>query len=264
MIELVKVPHVLIPCLAAASGSKIRRARRAAGRGKHEGRETGLGYEFDFGPVLANADLLLAGAWITIQLSLGAMVFGSIVAVVCAIAKTAGPAPMRWLVDAYVELIRNTPFLIQIFFIFFALPSLGIRLQPNAAALLALTINVGAYATEIIRAGIESIQRGQIEAGTALGLSRAQIFRYIVMKPALRTIYPALTSQFIYLMLTSSVVSVISATDLAAAGNDIQSRTFASFEVYLVITGIYLLLSIGFSALFSLIGRAAFSYPLAR
>ena len=87
-----------------------------------------------------------------------------------------------------------------------------------------------------------------MEAGTALGLSRLQIFRYIIMKPALRTVYPALTSQFIYLMLTSSVVSVISADDLAAAGNDIQSQTFASFEVYLVITAIYLVLSIGFSA----------------
>lgn len=221
-------------------------------------------YQFDFAPVLANGDLLLAGAWTTIRLSFGAMVFGTILAVACAIGKTAGPRPLRWLVDAYVEVIRNTPFLVQIFFIFFALPSAGIRLSPNTAALVALTVNVGAYATEIIRAGIESIQRGQVEAGTALGLSRAQIFRYIVIKPALRTIYPALTSQFIYLMLTSSVVSVISATDLAAAGNDINARTFASFEVYLIVTGIYFLLSIGFSSLFTVIGRAAFAYPLAR
>lgn len=221
-------------------------------------------YQLDFAPVLVNGELLLAGAWTTIRLSFGAMLLGTILAVVCAGAKTAGPRPLRWFVDVYVEVIRNTPFLIQIFFIFFALPSAGIRLSPNIAALVALTVNLGAYATEIIRAGIESIQRGQIEAGTALGLSRAQIFRYIIMKPALRTIYPALTSQFIYLMLTSSVVSVISATDLAAAGNDINARTFASFEVYLVVTAIYLLLSIGFSGLFTVIGRAAFAYPLAR
>jgi polar amino acid transport system permease protein len=96
---------------------------------------------------------------------------------VCAIGKVAGPAPVRWLVDAYIEIIRNTPFLIQIFFIFFALPALGLRLTPNVAALVALTVNVGAYATEIIRAGIESIQKGQVEAGIALGLKRAQIFR---------------------------------------------------------------------------------------
>jgi polar amino acid transport system permease protein len=223
-----------------------------------------LQYQLNFAPVFANFDLLLAGARTTVVLSIGAAFFGTIIAIACAIGKTAGPKPVRWLVDAYVEIIRNTPFLVQIFFIYFALPSLGIRLSPNTAALVALTVNVGAYATEIIRAGIESIRRGQVEAGVALGLGRAQIFRYIIMKPALRTIYPALTSQFIYLMLTSSVVSVISASDLAAAGNDINAKTFASFEVYLVITAIYLVLSFGFSALFAAIGRASFADPLAR
>jgi polar amino acid transport system permease protein len=144
------------------------------------------------------------------------------------------------------------------------LPSLGLRLDPNQAALLALVVNFGAYGTEIIRAGIESIDHGQIEAGRALGLRPLQIFRHVIMKPALRTVYPSLTSQFIYLMLTSSVVSVISANDLAAAGNDLQSQTFASFEVYLVVTAIYLAMSIGFSMLFALIGQAAFKYPLSR
>jgi polar amino acid transport system permease protein len=223
-----------------------------------------LGYQFNFAPVFANFDQLLVGAWTTVQLSFGAMLLGTVVAIACAVGKTAGPAPVRWFVDAYVEVIRSTPFLIQIFFIFFGLPAIGLRFPPNVAALIALMVNVGAYATEIIRAGIESIQRGQVEAGTALGLKRGQIFRYVILKPALRTVYPALTSQFIYLMLTSSVVSVISATDLAAAGNNIQSKTFAAFEVYLVITAIYLLLSLGFSALFALVGRMAFSYPLSR
>jgi len=223
-----------------------------------------LNYQLNFAPVFANFDHLLAGALVTIELSIGAMLLGTVVAIVCAAGKTGGPAPVRWLVDVYVEIIRNTPFLIQIFFIFFGLPALGIRFEPNVAALVALTVNVGAYATEIVRAGIESIQRGQIEAGIALGLKGRQIFRYIIVKPALRTVYPALTSQFIYLMLTSSVVSVISANDLAAAGNDVQSRTFASFEVYLVITAMYLVLSIAFAALFSLVQRWAFNYPLSR
>ncbi len=221
-------------------------------------------YQLNFAPVFANFDRLLQGALTTLQLSIGAMILGLVVAVVCAAGKTGGPRPLRWLIDAYIELIRNTPFLIQIFFIYFALPALGVRFSPNTAALLALTINVGAYATEIIRAGIESINRGQVEAGIALGLKRHQVFRYIVIKPALRTVYPALTSQFIYLMLTSSVVSVISATDLAAAGNDIQSQTFAAFEVYLVITAIYFALSIALTGAFSLVQRLAFHYPLSR
>ncbi|HWK68401.1 MAG TPA: amino acid ABC transporter permease [Rhizobiaceae bacterium] len=221
-------------------------------------------YEFNFAPVLAAFDQLLFGAWLTIRLSCTAMVLGLIVSIVCAWGKTSGPAPLRWVINAYIEIIRNTPFLVQIFFIFFGLPSLGLRLSPNGAALLALVVNFGAYGTEIIRAGIESVQKGQIEAGTALGLSKLQTFRYIVLKPALRTVYPALTSQFIYLMLTSSVVSAISADDLAAAGNNLQSATFASFEVYIVITLMYLAMSVGFSAIFSAIERMAFKYPLSR
>jgi polar amino acid transport system permease protein len=221
-------------------------------------------YQLDFAPVFANMDHLLAGAWLTIRLSLTAMLFGLAVGVICAFAKTSGPWPLRWLIKLYVELIRNTPFLAQIYFIYFALPELGLRMSANTAALVALVVNVGAFATEIIRAGIESIAKGQVEAGTALGLRRIQIFRLIVLKPALRTIYPALTSQFIYLMLSTSVVSVISATDLAAAGNDIQQRTFRAFEVYLVITSIYFVLSLGFSGLFSLVQRFSFNYPLSR
>lgn len=221
-------------------------------------------YNFNFAPVFASMDTLLIGAWQTIELSCAAMVLGLIVSIICAVGKTAGPKPVRFVIDAYIEIIRNTPFLIQIFFIFFGLPSVGLRLTPNSAALLALVVNFGAYGTEIIRAGIESIHKGQVEAGTALGLSRLQVFRYIIMKPALRTVYPSLTSQFIYLMLTSSVVSVISANELAAAGNDLQSATFASFEVYIVITILYLIMSIGFSAIFSLIERMAFKYPLSR
>ncbi|MBJ6133467.1 amino acid ABC transporter permease [Ochrobactrum sp. Q0168] len=221
-------------------------------------------YNFNFAPVFASMDKLLLGAWQTIELSVGAMVLGLVVSIVCAWGKTSGSKPVRFIIDAYIEIIRNTPFLVQIFFIFFGLPSAGLRLSPNSAALLALVVNFGAYGTEIIRAGIESIHKGQVEAGTALGLSRLQVFRYIIMKPALRTVYPSLTSQFIYLMLTSSVVSVISANELAAAGNDLQSATFASFEVYIVITLMYLVMSIGFSAVFSLIEKLAFKYPLSR
>jgi polar amino acid transport system permease protein len=221
-------------------------------------------YDFNFAPVLAAWDQLLLGAWLTIQLSGAAMALGLVVSVLGALAKTSGVRPLRWAVDVYVEVIRNTPFLVQIFFFYFGLPSLGVRLGPNEAALLALVVNFGAYGTEIIRAGIESIAKGQIEAGTALGLSRMQIFGYVIMKPALRTVYPSLTSQFIYLMLTSSVVSVISANDLAAAGNDLQSQTFASFEVYLAVTAIYLALAAGFSAVFGAIERVAFTYPLGR
>src|SRR5690606_24772577 len=233
-------------------------AKRSAGLGRR------YVYDFNFAQVFASFDQLLVGAWLTIRLSCAAMLLGLIVSIVCAWAKTSGPSLIRFVINAYIEIIRNTPFLVQIFFIFFGLPSLGLRLSPNSAALLALVVNFGAYGTEIIRAGIESIQKGQVEAGTALGLSKLQVFRYIIMKPALRTVYPALTSQFIYLMLTSSVVSVISADDLAAAGNDLQSATFASFEVYIVVTLMYLVMSIAFSAIFAAIDKMTFKNPLSR
>lgn len=218
-------------------------------------------YSFQFADVLAAWPLLLKGTWITVQLSLIATLLGLLVAIACAWGKTAGPKPVRWVIQAYIELIRNTPFLVQLFFFFFALPAIGLRWSPYTAALTAMVVNLGAYATEIIRAGIESIPKGQIEAGQALSLKTHQIFRLIILKPALRAIYPALTSQFILLMLSSAVVSVISADDLTSVAANLQSQTFRSFEIYIVVTGIYLGLALSFSALFRLIQRRALSYP---
>ena len=221
-------------------------------------------YVFQFGDVWGAWRELLWGCWLTIQLSAAAMLLGLLVAVFGALGKTMGPKPVRWAVDAYVEVIRNTPFLVQIFLIFFGLPRAGIRMDSNQAALLAMVVNVGAYATEIVRAGIEGISRGQIEAGLALGLRPLQVFRYVVLFRALSIVYPALSSQFILLMLSSSVVSTISAQELTATANDLQSRTFRSFEIYIVVTGIYLALSMLFSAAFGGIHRTVFARSASR
>lgn len=212
-------------------------------------------YVFEYGDVLASWRDLAWGVVNTIWLSGGAMAIGLVVSIVGALGKVSGP---RWLVaviNAYIEAIRNTPFLIQIFLVFFGLPLAGLRLESDQAALLALVINLGAYGIEIIRAGIESIGRGQIEAGRALGMKPLQIFRHIILLQALQAIYPALTSQFILLMLNSSVCSAIAASELTAAANDIQSRTFRSFEVYSLVTVIYLLLSLSFWLVFRVIER---------
>jgi len=220
-----------------------------------------VNYQFQFQDVFAAWPLLLQGTWTTIQLSLTATVLGLAVAIFGAWAKTSGPQALRWVVNAYIELIRNTPFLVQLFFFFFALPALGLRWSAHSAALVAMVVNLGAYATEILRAGIESIPRGQIEAGLALNLKRHQVFRYIILKPALKAIYPALTSQFILLMLSSAVVSAISADDLTSVAANLQSQTFRSFEIYIVVALIYLLLAMAFSALFRVIYRFALDYP---
>jgi polar amino acid transport system permease protein len=220
-----------------------------------------MSYEFDFADVFAAWPELLQGMLNSLLLSSLAMAIGMVVAVGGALGKTSGPKPLRLVIDGYIELIRNTPFLIQIFLIFFGLPALGIRLSSNAAALLALVVNVGAYGIEIVRAGIESIQKGQIEAGKSLGLRPLQIFRYIILKPSIQAIYPSLTSQFILLMLNSSVCSAIAASELTAVAGDIQSRTFRSFEVYFVVTCMYLAMSVFFWTVFAGIERTLLSKP---
>jgi polar amino acid transport system permease protein len=217
-----------------------------------------VNYVFQFNVVWEHFGELLTGAWLTIQLSATAMVLGLGLAVLCAYGKTAGPRPVRWLVASYVELIRNTPFLVQIFIFYFSLPVIGIRLTANSAALAAMTINLGAYASEIVRAGIEAIPVGQVEAARALGLKRLHIFRFIIIFPALKTVYPALASQFILLMLSSSIVSTISAVELTAITNSLQSTTFRAFEFYFVATGLYLAMALGFRFALGVIYWAAF------
>jgi polar amino acid transport system permease protein len=201
-------------------------------------------YAFHFNVVWDHWRDLAEGAWLTIELSSLAMLLGLALAIVCVYAKAAGPSPVRWAIAAYIELIRNTPFLVQIFIVYFSLPALGISVGANEAALAAMVVNFGAYGTEILRAGIDSIGRGQIDAAGALGLTRWQTFRYVVLFPAVKTVYPALASQFILLMLASSVVSAISAVELTAVTNSLQSTTFRPFEFYFVATGIYLAMAL--------------------
>ncbi len=216
-------------------------------------------YVFQFGAVWREFDHLLMGAWLTVRLSALAMVLGLVVGIAGAQAKASGSRVLRGLAQAYIEAIRNTPFLVQLLLIYLGLPSLGLRFTPDQAALTAMVINLGAYATEIIRAGIEAVPVGQIEAGRALGLKPWAIFRCIVLVPALRAVFPALSSQFILIMLASSVVSVISAEELTAVADTIVARNFRSFEFYLAVTAIYLALSLAFQAALATIDHLLFS-----
>jgi polar amino acid transport system permease protein len=153
-------------------------------------------------------------------------------------------APVRLAVSTYVEFIRNTPFLAQLFFFYFGLPSIGIVLNPIASAILALTVNVTAYGIMIVGAGLDAVPTGQWEAGRVLGLSSIQIFVRIVLPQALKVISPALTSQIVITLLDSAVVSQISVRELTYEADLLQARTFRPFETYLVVTLIYLALSI--------------------
>lgn len=209
---------------------------------------------FDFPAVLSQWPMLLMGVAWTLALTAVAAVVGVAMGIACAWARSEGPAWLRAVIGLYVELIRNTPFIVQLFFVFFGLPVMGVRLSPEAASVLAMVINLGAYATEIIRAGVEATPRGQVEAALSLALTRTQTFTRVVLPPALRKVWPALVSQIIIVMLGSAVCSQISTEELSYAANLIQSRNFRAFEAFLVATAIYLALAMGLRRLLNWAG----------
>jgi polar amino acid transport system permease protein len=215
-------------------------------------------FKLNFDPIWPEIDMIIQGALLTIGLSTAAIILGSMLAIFLVGLKSLAGKWVGLLVDSYVELMRNTPFLIQIFMIFFGLPLLGIRMSGAQAGLLAMTMNLGAYAAEIIRAGVESTHKSQLEAGVSLALTRLQVFRYIVLKPALAKVWPALTSQFVLMMLASSICSFISVSELSGAAAIIESRTFRSFETYIIVTIVYLVLALALKTFLLWLGRRLF------
>ena len=218
-----------------------------------------MAYEFDFTAIAANFGLLLHGAGLTVGLTAIAATLGMGLSVGGAAAVLWGPLWSQRAVRVYVELIRNTPFIVQLFFIFFGLPSVGIKITAFQAASLAMTINLTAYGIEIVRAGIEAIPPGQREAGYALGLSPVSAFIYVVLPQAIAVVYPALVSQIIITMLESAVVSQVSVTDLTHVADLIQSRSYRAFETYFAVTLIYLCMALLLRWLFQLAGRQLFA-----
>jgi polar amino acid transport system permease protein len=208
----------------------------------------------DFGAVLAQWPLLAKGVAWTVGLTVVSAVVGVAVGVAFAWARTYGGTALKWGVGTYVELIRNTPFIVQLFFVFFGLPAAGVRLSPEVASIIAMVINLSAYATEIIRAGIDATPKGQTEAAYSLALNARQVFTHVTLPPALKKVWPALVSQIIIVMLGSAVCGQISTEELSYAANLIQSRNFRAFEAYIIATLIYLALSIATRKLLNWLG----------
>jgi polar amino acid transport system permease protein len=215
-------------------------------------------YTFEFGPVFAKADVILSGVWLTLWLSGIGILLGLALGVALAMSRGLLPRAVQAVVDGYVEVIRNTPFLIQLFMIFFGLPVIGIRLDAVEAAVLTITLNLGAYATEIIRAGIESIHPSQLEAGSSLAMTRLQVFRYVVLMPALAKVWPSLTSQFVLTLLSTSVCSFISVQELSGSAAQVETDTYRSFETYITVTIIYLGLSLLLRLILVVLGEIMF------
>jgi polar amino acid transport system permease protein len=184
--------------------------------------------------------VLLRGALLTLQVSALAIVAATVVGVGVAAARISPLPPLRWLGAAYVEAFRNTPLLVQIFFVFFGLPRLGLRLSPFQSGLLALSLYTAAYNAEVFRAGLEAVPRGLREAAAALGLSPWQRFRHITLPVAVRISLPALGNNFVALVKNSSLVSAIGMVELTFVARDLEAWTFRSFEVYGMATLLYL------------------------
>ncbi|NTH16596.1 amino acid ABC transporter permease [Agrobacterium rhizogenes] len=218
-----------------------------------------MNYSFDFSAVFAYWPLLLKGAWVTLVLTFWATIAGFVLGTLCALGRTSGPAWLRAVVGTYVEIIRNTPLLIQSYFLIFGLASAGLRVSIMVGAVIALVVNVGAYTTEVMRAGIESIKSGQIEAAECIGLKRYQVFLHIVLRPAMERVFPSLTSLYVLLMLGSSVLSAVGVEELFGISNRVQSDTYRNFEVFVVLGAIYVTLTLLMRLVFSLLGLALFT-----
>jgi polar amino acid transport system permease protein len=203
-----------------------------------------MAYEFHFGDLAQYGGMFASGAATTLALTAVSTALGVSVGVLGAAGRDSQHAWVRSLVGGYVEAIRNTPFIVQLFFVFFGLPALGVHLSEYVAAILAMTLNLGAYSIEIIRAGIAAVPKGHHEAAASLALSRGETFRHVVLPQALAKVFPALTSQIIITMLGSAVVSQISVPDLTYAASYIQSRNFRAFETCFFITAAYLVMAL--------------------
>jgi polar amino acid transport system permease protein len=202
-----------------------------------------MNYEFLFALPLRNLPYLLVGAWFSLQLAFLASTGGILTALLICYALHRRWPVLAVLARGYVEVMRNTPLLVQLFLAYFGLPSLGINLSPTPTAVLVLTLNNGAYMAEIIRGGTAGVAYGQNEAGLSLGMGPFQVFRYVVLPPALQNVAPALANQFIALTLATSLASQIAADELTYRATLLEARIFHSFEIYAITLVIYFILA---------------------
>ena len=194
--------------------------------------------------------LLIAGAGITVEITAMSVFLGLIIGCMVGIARLCNIKPIRYIANVYVDFIRGTPLLVQIFLVYFALPGIiGSRVDPFVAAISACSINSGAYIAEIFRAGIQSIDKGQMEAGRSLGMSWAQTMRYIIMPQAFKRIIPPLGNEFIVLLKETAVVGYIGLSDLTYAANTVGGNTYEYLYPLLLAAAIYLIMVMFFSYL---------------
>jgi len=201
-------------------------------------------------------------AWLTLQITLLAFILAMLLGLLTALASASRAGLLRAIASVYIEAIRNTPVLLQIFIVFFGLPSLGITLNAYTAGVIALGVNVGAYLAEVFRAGIQSVPRGQLEAASILGLGRSQVFVEVVLPQAARAVYPAIVNNLIQLLLGTSLLSAIALPELSGTATVINARTLLYIQTFTITLIAYLVLSGVLSWVAGEIGRRVFHPPL--
>lgn len=217
-----------------------------------------MNYTPHFGQIARYLPYLCGGAAISLLLASLAFFGGMVIGLLGAMAKTSGAPILRRLAGAYVTFFTNTPALVQVYFIYFALPAWGIVLNSFNAVLLGLTLNAGAYLTEVQRAGFLSVHRNEIEAAETLGMNRWQTVWYVILPHVVRTLYPPLTGQFILITLGTSMGAVFGVEELTGRAFSVNADTFRAVEIFVVIGVLYVLVTIAASLLLSLVGRTLF------
>lgn len=205
----------------------------------------------DFSLIRSSLPFLLQGAAVTLQISTLAVVLGVALGTIVGIARLSKQPAVSAAAMVYVEFLRGTPLLVQLFLLFYGIPTLfdGMRFDEKIAGILAFGINSSAYVAEIVRAGILSIDRGQMEAARSLGMSYWMAMRFVILPQAFTRTLPPLLNEFITLLKNSSLVAVISVTELTRAGQMVATRTFKAFEMYAAVAVIYLVMTLFFSRL---------------
>jgi len=205
---------------------------------------------FSFELITNSLPLLLTGAAVTIEITALSITLGIIIGLFAGVARISSFKPIRVAAAVYVDFFRGTPLLVQIFIIYFAIPVVtGQRVDPFIAAITGCGINSGAYVAEIFRAGIESIDKGQMEAGRSLGMTWLQTMGYIIVPQAFRRVIPPLGNEFIALLKDSSLVSVIGFEELTRRGQLIIARTYGALEIWITVAVIYLIMTLTISRL---------------
>lgn len=217
-----------------------------------------MNYTFQFSEVFKEFPYLLGGAVVTLEVAFLSFWLGATIGLFGALGKAYGRPAVRRLISGYVIFFTNTPALVQIFFLFYALPDLGILLSPMTAVVIGMTLNSGAYLTEILRAGIISVRASELEAAETLGMSRLQSVRYVMLPHIAKTIYAPLSSFFVWLVLGSSIAGIFGVEELTGRAINISTSNLRSIETFIVVAGIYIALTFVASFALAMVGRLAF------